>query len=258
MSDEQKPYFDEKPPENQQPQTPPQAEIKVSLPAKKPLVTNAILGITIVIFVIQLLTQRFMGIDLPFVYLGKINQFILQGQLWRFFTPMFVHGDILHIAFNMYALYIFGRNLEYQYGHFRFFMLYVVSAFAGNVVSFVLTPNPSLGASTAIFGLLAAQAVFIFRNKRFFGKRGQSILMNTVLILVVNLVLGLSPQIDNWGHLGGLLGGAVFAWAAGPLWKINPQLGGFKVEDQQPASNTIVASIIVIVAFATLALVRWI
>lgn len=258
MSDEQKPFYDKTSPENPQPQPPPQAEIKVTLPAKQPLVSNAILGITVLIFAVQWLTQNFMGVDLPFVYLGKINQFILQGQVWRFFTPMFVHGDILHIAFNMYALYIFGRNLEYQYGHFRFLMLYVVSAFAGNVVSFVLTPNPSLGASTAIFGLVAAQAVFVYRNKHFFGKRGQSILMNTVLILVVNLVLGLSPQIDNWGHLGGLIGGAVFAWTAGPLWKVNPQLGGFKVEDQQPASNTIVASIIVIVAFATLALVRWI
>ncbi len=258
MSDEQKTYPQEVPPVNPPPPTPPSMPVQFSLPAKKPLVSNAILGITVLMFVLQVLTERFMGVDLPFFYMGKINQFILQGQFWRFFTPMFLHGDILHIAFNMYALYIFGRNLEFQYGHFRFLMLYVVSAFAGNVASFVLTPNPSLGASTAIFGLVAAQAVFVFRNKRFFGERGQSILMNTVLILVVNLVLGLSPQIDNWGHLGGLIGGAVYAWTAGPLWKVNHQLGGLRVEDEQPASNAIVASIIVIVAFSLLALVRWI
>ncbi len=236
----------------------PAAEVKVSLPAQKPLVTNLILIVTILVFVVQYLTQNFMGMDLPFIYLGKINEFILRGQLWRFFTPMLVHGDILHIGFNMYALYIFGRNLEYQYGHLRFFMLYLVSGFAGNVVSFVLTPNPSLGASTAIFGLVAAQAVFVYRNKRFFGKRGQSILANTIMIMAINLFLGLSlSNIDNWGHFGGLLGGAVFAWTAGPLLGVEHDGEGLRINDQQSSSNTLVASAIVLVAFSILALVRW-
>lgn len=262
MTYQQKPEDDQgygpEPSETTQPGAQQTTEIKINLAAKKPLVSNIILIVTILIFVLQWLTQNFMGVDLPFFYLGKINEFIIHGQLWRFFTPMLVHGDVIHIAFNMYALYVFGRNLEYQYGHVRFLMLYLVSAFAGNVVSFVLTPNPSLGASTAIFGLVAAQAVFVYRNKRFFGKRGQSILTNTIMILAVNLFLGLTlSNIDNWGHFGGLLGGAVFAWTAGPLWKVEQHISGLRVNDQQPASNTIIASVIVFLAFSILALVRW-
>ncbi len=145
----------EQPPENYSttppPPPPPGVRVQVDNPASKPLVTYIILGLTVVVFLAQLLTQNTMGIDLPAAYLAKYNQLVLSGQLWRLITPVLVHGSIAHIAFNMYALFIFGRNLEYQYGHGRFLLLYLLSGFAGNVVSFVLTPNPSLGASTAIF-----------------------------------------------------------------------------------------------------------
>lgn len=240
------------------PETPQRREFRIDMPAKKPLVSNIILGITIAFFLLQYASEALYGYDYLFLFLGKINEAIMVGQFWRFFTPMFLHGDILHIAFNMYALYVFGRNLEYQYGHTRFLLLYIVSAFAGNVVSFVLSPSPSLGASTAIFGLVAAQLIFVYRNKKFYGSRGQSILMNTVMILGINLLLGLSPQIDNWGHLGGMLGGLVYAWTAGPVWKIIDDVDDPRIEDQQSKMNTYTGAAIVIAAFAILAFVRWI
>jgi rhomboid protease GluP len=251
--------FYEQPPQQYQPtQPPPQAvRVEVDNPAKKPLVTYGILGITIVIYLAQMLTQSTMGIDLPAAYLAKYNQMILTGQLWRLVTPILVHGSIAHIGFNMYALYIFGRNLEYQYGHARFLALYLLGGFAGNVVSFVMTPNPSLGASTAIFGLLAAQGVFIYRNRRFFGNRARSILSNIIFILAINLILGLNPMIDNWGHFGGLLGGLVFAWTAGPLWEMRSDLLGYRLVDQQETWRIILGALIVLIAFAALALVRW-
>jgi rhomboid protease GluP len=177
--------------------------------------------------------------------------------LWRLITPVLVHGSIAHIGFNMYALFIFGRNLEYQYGHGRFFLLYLLSGFAGNVVSFVLTPNPSLGASTAIFGMLSAQGVFIYRNRRFFGSRARPILSNIIFILGINLVLGLSPMIDNWGHLGGLIGGLVFAWTAGPLWEMRAELQGFRLVDQQEKWQIFMGTLIVFIAFAALAIIQW-
>lgn len=238
---------------------PPQGGVRVQVdnPATKPLVTYIILGVTVLVYLAQMLTQNLMGVDLPAAYLAKYNQLVLSGQLWRLITPVLVHGGIAHIAFNMYALFIFGKNLEYQYGHGRFLLLYLLSGFAGNVASFVLTPNPSLGASTAIFGLLSAQGVFIYRNRQFFGNRARPILSNIIFILGINLVLGLSPMIDNWGHMGGLIGGLVFAWTAGPLWKMEPDLLGFRLVDQQEKWQIILGALIVFIAFAALAAVRW-
>lgn len=251
----------EQPPQQYQtaPPPPPQHSVRVEIdnPAEKPLVTYVILGITVAVFLAQMFTQNTMGVDLPAIYLAKYNQLILSGEIWRLISPVLVHGSLAHIAFNMYALFIFGRNLEYQYGHGRFLLLYLLGGFAGNVVSFVLTPNPSLGASTAIFGMLSAQGVFIYRNRRFFGNRARPILSNIIFILGINLILGLSPMIDNWGHLGGLLGGLVFAWTAGPLWDMRADLQGYRLVDQQETWQVVLGTLIVLIAFGALAIIRW-
>ncbi|HLF90392.1 MAG TPA: rhomboid family intramembrane serine protease, partial [Anaerolineales bacterium] len=89
-------------------------------PARTPFVTYTIMGITIVTFLAQWGTQTFLGVDLPAIYGMKVNDLIAQGQLWRLFTPILLHGGILHIAFNMYALRVLGPGLEHHYGHVRF------------------------------------------------------------------------------------------------------------------------------------------
>jgi rhomboid protease GluP len=197
--------------------------VKISLPANRASVTHAILGITIFIYLLQFASQSLSpnGYDYPALLGMKINELILAGEIWRLFTPMLLHASIPHILFNMYALYAFGVGLERYYGHRRFLILYILGGFAGNVCSFLFSNEPSLGASTAIFGLVAAEAIFIFRNRFFFGKRAGPMLLNTLFIVVINLILGLSPGIDNWGHLGGLIGGLAFAWFAGPIFKVD-------------------------------------
>jgi rhomboid protease GluP len=168
-----------------------------------------ILGVTVLLFGLQLLTKYLTKYDLPLIYLAKINKAILDGQFWRFITPAFVHASISHIAFNMIALYSFGRSLEGRLGHFRFLVLYLLAAFAGNVMSFWFTAANSVGASTAVFGLLAAENIFVYQNRKYFGTFARRVFLNTALVAAVNLLIGLTPGIDNWGHLGGLLGGAV-------------------------------------------------
>ncbi len=198
-----------------------------------PWVTYTLLGITVLMFAGQYLTESQMGIDLFAAYGAKINQAIIAGQFWRLVTPIFLHASLIHIGFNMYALFALGPGLERYYGRVRFLLLYFLSGIAGNVVSFYFSPNASLGASTSLFGLVAAEAVFIYRNREFFGKQARSLLGNLFLIVAVNLMLGLSPGIDNWGHMGGLVGGLAFAWMSGPLLSINwlPG-GGYHMVDQ--------------------------
>jgi rhomboid protease GluP len=207
--------------------------VRVRFPDGTAWLTYVLLAVTIGVYLLQVVSQNLLGADYPAYFGMKINESINQGQVWRFLTPVFLHGSLMHIGFNMYALNIFGRGLEKRYGTLRFAILYFMGALAGNTLSFLLSPNPSLGASTAVFGLAAAEGVFIYRNRQFFGKTGRSVLINILTILGVNLLLGLSPGIDNWGHLGGLMGGALFAWFAGPLYEINGTWPHLSMVDRQ-------------------------
>ncbi|OGO69991.1 MAG: hypothetical protein A2Z49_02800 [Chloroflexi bacterium RBG_19FT_COMBO_56_12] len=245
------------PPPNSDPYSaPPQGTgvpVTVRRPAIQPKVTYAIIGVTVVVYLLQMVTQYFMGGDYPLYWGAKVNQLIQQGQLWRFFTPMLLHGSILHIGFNMYALYAIGRPLELYYGHWRYLALYVISGFAGNVFSFIFSPNPSLGASTAVFGVLAAEGVFLYQNREMFGQYANRALTQVIMIAAVNLVIGLSPGIDNFGHVGGLVGGALFAWFAGPLLGVAGFYPNFSTVDRREGRSVLMAGLGVSAWFVLLA-----
>ncbi len=234
----------------------PQPQIQVKFNGSKPIVVYAIMGITILIYLLQYLSQQMLGVDIPRSFGLKVNELIIAGQYWRLFTPMLLHGSILHIMLNMYALYILGRGLEFNFGHWRFLALYIGAGFAGNVASFIFSPNPSLGSSTAIFGLLAAEAVFVFQNKKFYGQQAKRILINAAVIAGINLFLGLSPGIDNWGHLGGLIGGVLFTWFGGPKWEMKGLYPNFEIEDQHTSNHTWLAFGMTILFFGAVALTR--
>lgn len=227
--------------------------IAIKIPGVKPYVAYVIMGFTVFVFVLQYASQYLIGTDLLAVWGMKDNPSILAGQFWRLFTPMFLHGGLLHIGFNMYALYIFGPGLERHYGHWRFLILYILSGFAGNVMSFLFSVAPSLGSSTAIFGLLGAEAVLLYQNRKIFGSNAQRALGNIVLIAVINLVIGMSPGIDNWGHIGGLLAGTLFAWSAGPVLQVEGLYPAMALVDQRDNGDILRATLGVSLLFALLA-----
>ena len=199
-----------------------------------PTVTYALLGVTVLVFIFQMLSESLLKTDYPALFGMKENSLIVQGQLWRLLTPVFLHGSILHIGFNMYALWIIGGRMERAYGHGRYIVLYFLSGYAGNVFSFLFQPNASIGASTAIFGLLAAEAVLLYLNRRMI-MDSRAMLLNIITIGVINLIIGTVPGsgIDNWGHLGGLLGGLAFGWFGGPLLAAIPYGGGYTLVDRR-------------------------
>ena len=211
--------FDSPPPLPNVVQTHPQASI-LQIKTVKPRVSYSLIGITIFIFLLQMASQFLLKDDLLIVWAAKYNHLIRQGEYWRLITPIFLHGSFIHIAFNMYALYVIGPGLEAYYGNMRFLVLYLLAGYAGNIFSFILSPEPSLGASTSIFGLIGAQGIFIYQNRNLFGTKARPLLINIITITMINLTLGLSPRIDNWGHLGGLVGGLIFAWFAGASFHI--------------------------------------
>ena len=233
-------------------------QVRIQEPRRTPVVTYTLLGISVLVFLLQLASQYILGADYP-AYLGlKVNELILEGQLWRLFTPMFLHGSILHITLNMYALLAFGPTLERYYGHGRYIILYLVSGFAGNVLSFMFSLAPSLGSSTAIFGLLGAEAVFLYRNRELFGSGARRALTNLITIAAINLVIGMTGGIDNWGHVGGLIGGTLFAWFGGPLLEVQGVYPDMRLDDQRSTAQALLAGLGVFVLFSLLAFTEFI
>jgi len=225
--------------------------IRVSLPVSAPYVTYAIIGVTVFVYVLQLASQAYFQFDLPAALLLRSNELIRSGQLWRLVSSALVHGSLVHIGFNMYALFSFGAALERTFGHGRFLLLYVVGAFTGNVVSLLFSTVNSLGASTAIFALLGAEAVFLFQNRRLFGDRVKSEIGNLVFIAAFNIfIIGSMPGIGNWGHIGGLLGGLMLSWLICPLWDVEPgRDGNYHFVDRRPRQEVIAGAVAVVLFF---------
>jgi len=241
---------------NETPYPPPpprQAQIRVSLPARTPWVTYGLIFVTIGVYILQFLSQSIFNADIPAFWGMKINFLIRSGEYWRLVTPLFLHGSIFHIGFNMYALAIIGMDLERQMGHGRYAALYFLSGFAGNVFSFLFSSSPSLGSSTAIFGVLAAEGVFLFQNRALFGERANRALKNVLTIAGINLLIGLSPGIDNWGHLGGLLGGVIFAWFASPRWVLDGIYPTFSLRDSKETRDVFLGALLTLFLFGALA-----
>lgn len=228
--------------------------VPVAMPSLAPYVTYTLIVITVIFYILQIASEYIMGVDILIAYGARINEAIQAGELWRFITPALLHGSIPHILFNMYALFSFGTGLERHFGHGRFFLLYLLGAYTGNVFSFLFSGGYSVGASTAIFGLLGAEAVFLFQNRQLFAGHFGRAIQNVIFIAVVNLILGLQPGIDNWGHVGGLLGGLMFTWFAGPVWKIEGISPMLHLVDQRSTRDVIVGAATVILVFSALAM----
>ncbi len=113
--------------------TPPPQRVRVEVPQSAPYVTYAIIAITVLAYFVQATPFGNQFIEA----LIKSNDQIRAGEVWRLLTPALLHANLIHIGFNMYALLVFGTGLERDFGHGRFLLLYVLGAFAGNVMSFL-------------------------------------------------------------------------------------------------------------------------
>jgi membrane associated rhomboid family serine protease len=151
---------------------------------------------------------------------------VAAGELWRLTASVFLHADLLHLFLNMLALFGLGRLIEAVYGPSRFLALFVLTGLAGALLSF-LGRLPSLdelegaslsvGASGAVFGLMGAGVVYGRRFRRELpGAVGQVFGRGLMPWIVLNIFIGITvPRIDNLGHMGGLISGALLALVLG-------------------------------------------
>jgi hypothetical protein len=167
----------------------------VRLPLQPVRVTYIVLVLIGLTFAAQFFFETFRGTD-PIIDFGaKENFSIAHGELWRLFTAIFIHGSVLHVLFNVYALYNLGREVETFYGTLRFSLLFLIAGLSGSVTSLLLNPHPAIGASGAIFGLIGAEGVFLYRNRRLLGERGRR--GQNVIFIPSSTRHRLAGRIDN-------------------------------------------------------------
>ena len=169
----------------------------------KPYVTYTLIVANVLAFIVQLLV----GVNAVAGEFGMSPVAIGWGDQWyRLATSMFLHGDYLHIGFNMLVLFILGMTLERILGHFRYAVLYIVAGLGGAIASFAFAPinSLSIGASGAVFGVMGGLIVA--------GRRLRYDVTQVVVLLGINVVIGfLRPGIDWRAHLGGMIIGALIA-----------------------------------------------
>lgn len=213
--------------ENTPPQEPPPGNsVRVPLPMYNPLWTYIFLGINVLVFLAMTVSGGSENALVLIRFGAKYNPLVAAGEYWRLLSAGFVHIGIIHLAFNSYALYSFGMGIEQRYGAFRFPALYLLSALAGNVASFLGPSTLSAGASGAIFGLVGASIAYflVYRNR--FGQWGRQQLRSVLTVAALNLFLGATiPGIDNRAHIGGLLAGLALGWAYCPDYRVIYSLG---------------------------------
>ncbi|EOA39109.1 hypothetical protein CARUB_v10011881mg [Capsella rubella] len=176
--------------------------------------TNVLLAINVIMYIAQVASD-----GKVLTWGAKINSLIERGQLWRLATASVLHANPMHLLINCYSLNSIGPTVESLGGPKRFISVYLTSAIASSAMSYWFNKAPSVGASGAIFGLVGSVAVFVIRHKQMVGG-GNEDLMQIAQVIALNMTMGLmSRRIDNWGHIGGLLGGTAMAWLLGPKWK---------------------------------------
>jgi rhomboid protease GluP len=142
---------------------------------------------------------------------------VLGGQWWRLVTSMFLHGGIVHLLLNGWALYQLAGLFEIWMGWLSLLLVYFASGIAGSLASALITSNPSVGASGAIFGLLGALIAFLLRRHEHLTPQARSLLMQLVGWAVINVIFGFSvPNIDNAAHLGGAAAGFALGFLLQP------------------------------------------
>jgi membrane associated rhomboid family serine protease len=179
--------------------------------SSEPQLTYAIIAVNVLVFVAQVAAGRggFFEVTSGRVFSdgALYGPLVADGEWWRIVTGGFLHGGLLHLAFNMYFIYFLGSLLEPAIGKLRFGALYVVSLLGGSFGALLFSFNsPTVGASGAAFGLLVA-GILLMRARGI-----DPMQSGLVMTLVLNLgITFLIPGISIGGHIGGIVAGGIAA-----------------------------------------------
>ncbi len=158
---------------------------------------------------------------------AKFGPYFAMGEWWRAIFPVFLHIGFFHLMANSFGLLIFGSLVERIFGSLTFAAAYLIAGVLGNLFSYwadLEIYNSTIvgaGASGAVFGILGAYGIYLLLNRETLGTMGRQALTSVAVIVVINFIFGLTVSgIDNLAHLGGLLGGGMFAAMVAPVQRI--------------------------------------
>jgi len=194
-------------------------------------VTQALLAINVAVFLLSMVSGGAIT-----AAGAMIRSNILAGEWYRLMSPIFLHASTTHLLVNCMSLNAVGPQVESIFGKDRLLVVYLMSGIAGNLMSCYLGRGiMSVGASGSIFGLVGARASFYGGHEEMLGPGSRSAMRSIAQTIVINLGFGLMPgsNIDNWGHLGGVLGGVVCGYMIGPNFKVK-RYGGASVLVDEP------------------------
>jgi rhomboid protease GluP len=257
---------------------PPRQRVNLRIPAVAPNVTYILIAINVAVFVIRALSRQ---LDSQIFIWGANHppDVLLKGEYYRLFTAMFLHAGIfdplgdyqlglsIHLISNMYVLYAVGASMERLFGHARFLVIYLLGGLTGSLFTALLSGSEvySLGASGAVFAVIGAEFVYLYHHRTLMGAAGlarrRSLIALAVLTLIggiVSTLPGSIVQIDNWGHVGGLLGGLFLSWFICPILNLRAHPdhpGEILGEDINPFNKrywivSVYATALVVVLFA--------
>ena len=213
---------------------------------KKIVITNILIFINVLMFFVVFAASKANITAGALVSFGALYApLVKNGEIFRLITTGFLHGGVLHLLFNMYALYLIGTQLEGFIGKNNFLIIYFYSLISASLMSMIINPyTVSVGASGAIFGLLGSLLYFGYQYRLYLG----SVMKTQIIpVIVINLIFGFTMSgIDNAAHIGGLIGGALIAMALGVQQK----------EDKELKLNGLVVSIIYIAFLVYIALFK--
>ena len=181
---------------------------------KKMIVTPIFIALCIMVFLAMYIWGNGSEDSITLLLFGaNFRPLVQAGQVWRLATSMFLHIGLVHLVVNMYSLLIIGRQMEGFLGRWKFLVVYLGSGILGSLLSVVVHTSISAGASGAIFGLLGSLLYFGYHYRLYLG----TVLKTQVIpIILLNLLIGfMVPGIDNFCHIGGLVGGYLLTMIVG-------------------------------------------
>jgi len=193
---------------------PRRARMRMRMPTSRtrgvPTVTFGLIGLNVLVYLVTVAQGA--GINQPggklFEQWALYGYGVGHGGWWRLITAAFLHGNLLHIGFNMFVLYAVGSAVEVFLGPLRYLALYLVSGLAGSAGALVATPNGvTVGASGAIFGIFGALLIIEYQQTGSLAGQAMS-------LIAINLLISFTvPNISYGGHIGGLIGGILVTLA---------------------------------------------
>lgn len=183
---------------------------------KKPILTYFLIIINVIIFALMYIYGNGSeNLDTLVKFGANYTPLVKSGEYYRMITSAFLHIGVMHLIFNMYALYVAGSQIEYIYGRVKYIFIYLISAIMGSLFTVALSGDNvvAAGASGAIFGLFGSLLYFGYNYR---GYMGNALISQIVPVVALNIFIGFSnPNIGNAAHIGGLIGGYLISMVLG-------------------------------------------